>query len=376
IVLIALCLFVVGPVVLVISHRFGNGPSFGVVSIAINFAQTILILRQLQLDWPPEFHAVINAISIINFNIDVASPECYLFNESLNFSLKLKLSLVVPFILIAISSFIVIIEPIVAIFFFRRSQKTIDSEEISRPVRFARIVNILLLFVYMNVATNSLALFDCTLENDGRSYLDADRSLICYEEWWRQDLLVAAPAVCIYVLGIPLYFSLMSYASTQTTTSNAFWARLRRVSSKIMTQDNLFERKYQFFTVIQLSQKLIMVMINMFLTRKPGLQIILNQAVLLLSFQLILKYNPYKYVTLNRLDLLAHISSIAVLALGLPFYVDKSEGGTYKSALMAMILTVIVGFLLTAVVGMIYEIQKGLQGMKARFTRTTSMKKH
>lgn len=81
-------------------------------------------------------------------------------------------------------------------------------------------------------------------------------------------------------------------------------------------------------------------------------------------------------MTLNRLDLLAHISSIAVLALGLPFYVDKSEGGTYKSALMAMILTVIVGFLLTAVVGMIYEIQKGLQGMKARFTRTTSMKKH
>ncbi|KAI9137946.1 hypothetical protein BKA69DRAFT_834189 [Paraphysoderma sedebokerense] len=355
------CIIFFGPVLLLYFHSRWNGPSFAIVGIGINFIQTILILRQLQLDWPPEFHAVANMIMVVNFNIDFTSPECYLFEESLNFSTRMKLSLVIPLALIGFIAIAIWIRWIALVVHRMYTSSSITTTNGSRFLQFVRVVNVLLTFVYMSVATHSLALFDCTQESDGRIYLDADPSLRCYEDWWYNDRLYAVPAVCVYVVGIPAYFSFMSYAIYQTKYKRTFWLKSKEIAKQIVHRDSSFKPEYQFFIVLQLCQKLLLVMFSMFLTRYIGLQIILNLAVLQISFLSILKYKPYKYNSLNLLEVLSHVSAMAILSFGLPFHVDKSTTDGYKSSLMLFILIIIFGFIFILLCVLVYELHQRIR---------------
>ncbi|KAI9137480.1 hypothetical protein BKA69DRAFT_1097594 [Paraphysoderma sedebokerense] len=297
---------------------------------------------------------------VVNFNIEFASPECYLLEESLDFSTRMKLSLAIPLTLgFAIVSGFAIQYICIYLYknFVSRSNHFFDDirEHLSR---FGRVMHVLLTFVYTSVTTHSLALFDCTQENDGQIYLDADRSLRCYESWWYRDLHFAIPAVCLYVVGIPAYFSFVSlpYFRKFSKYKRCFkW----RISENETQNDGSFKPDYQFFVVVQLFQKLILIVVSMFLTRYIGLQIVFNLAILSISFQLILKYKPYKFESLNSLELLSHLSAITVLSFGLPFHLDKSGADSYKFFVTLFILLVIFGFNLILLCVLVYELLRG-----------------
>lgn len=53
----------------------GKGPIFGLVSILVNFIQTILLLRQMRLNWPEKLLQLLNWLSVINFNVEFNQPR-------------------------------------------------------------------------------------------------------------------------------------------------------------------------------------------------------------------------------------------------------------------------------------------------------------
>ncbi|KAI9143976.1 hypothetical protein BKA69DRAFT_1057483 [Paraphysoderma sedebokerense] len=206
--------------------------------------------------------------------------------------------------------------------------------------------------LYVHLAAKSLSLFDCTFEEDGKAYLDDEVSLVCYTDWWYQDLPFGIASMLIYVIGIPLYFGLLCFLYYQTKFRGGSWDKWKRISRGILHGDGDFKPEFQYFIILQLFQKLSIVAISIFFSQFIGLQIVFT-IISLLTIQMIYsKYDPYVHQTLNSLEKMSMTCSILVLAFGLPFRTDGFNLGHYRAGLVFVILSIIFGFIL-AVFGVI-----------------------
>ncbi|KAI9144456.1 hypothetical protein BKA69DRAFT_795232 [Paraphysoderma sedebokerense] len=347
-----------------------NRSSFAIVSILLNFFQTIAITREVELKWPEELKTIMDRLSFALLNVELLAPECFLAEGSFNYSTKLKIVLTVPFVLLIVVSFgiallkvySVIRKSKVQVATLMRNRRTVESNSSMPSVhrtgtlsKLVRTFNGFLPLLYMTLASYSLAMFDCTQEADGVYYLDTDISLRCWDERWYGDYGLALAAIAIYVFGIPLYF-LLIYASAHQNREGAFWNSLRESAKSLIDHDKTFKQDYQFLLFFQLIQKLALVAVNLFFTRYIAIQLIGSSTILLLNFQIHLKYRPYTYHPLNILELLSNLSSVAVLFLGLLFYAEQFKNPQQRIVTMVLILVVIFGFTLIACVCLFYEI--------------------
>ncbi|KAI9140027.1 hypothetical protein BKA69DRAFT_592450 [Paraphysoderma sedebokerense] len=165
-----------------------------------------------------------------------------------------------------------------------------------------RIFNALLSILFANLATKSLGLFDCTLEQDGYYYLDADASMRCYSDQWNAAVPYGLAGIIVYVIGIPLYYSALLYVIYQKSYQGTFWRQAKEVVPKIMTFEHIYKPEKQRFILVQLLQKFCLIVVSMFFSSRTGLQIVLTQAILLVCLLLYFRFKPYKYTVLNILE--------------------------------------------------------------------------
>ncbi|KAI9139213.1 hypothetical protein BKA69DRAFT_687342 [Paraphysoderma sedebokerense] len=357
-------------------YIIGSGSRLGLISILINFIQTILLLQQMRLNWPAEFHKILNLLSFLNFNIELTSPECIVSDQYLNFSLKMRLALLVPFLILAVAVVVPILDYTFQYFEFYLS-RNIFKTPVFRPLLMFRVFNSGLSVAFVHITSNSLALFDCSFEDDGYSYLDRDTSLRCYEEWWVQDLPIATLAtwychIClpistcnysqfnpssVYVIGVPVYFATICYFAGKFGKDPGA-SRFCKFCHDLLAYESSYQERFQFFTVVQLLQKLFIVLISTFFTRYTGLQIILTLALLFVSFLVLREYSPYSYKRLNHLEALSHVCAMVVLALGLPFHLDQFRSFVYQHILMLLIIFVICSFIVFTMAVGVYDVIK------------------
>ncbi|KAI9138582.1 hypothetical protein BKA69DRAFT_1040787 [Paraphysoderma sedebokerense] len=212
-----------------------NFQLFGLVSVLISFLQTIVILRGFQLNWPPEFYAVLGWLSAINFNIEFTAPECFL-GDFISYSQKLRATLFLPIFFIAIA--FLLSNLMLAIEWIRYKllgSKEASPERTQKKNEVFKSFNAILLFLYASVATSALGHFDCLLDIDGKYYLDRDASLKCFDSAWNADL--------------PFVIS-------------AIWV----VAVRIMRFDEFYHPDRQFFVLINLLQKLALVAAGVYFT--------------------------------------------------------------------------------------------------------------
>ncbi|KAI9138594.1 hypothetical protein BKA69DRAFT_764800 [Paraphysoderma sedebokerense] len=330
------------------------GPTFGLVSILISFLQTIVILRGFQLNWPPEFYEVLGWLSAINFNIEFTAPECFV-GDFISYSQKLQVTLFLPIFFIAIA--FLVSELTVAVQWIRykllRAKKKISTHDHKKGEIF-KSINAILVFLYTSVATSALGHFDCLLDIDGNYYLDRDASLKCYDDAWNADLPFVVSAICIYVVGIPIYFSLMFNFMYQKRRNSRIWSNARIIAFRIMKFDEFYHPGRQYFVLINLLQKLALVAAGVYFTDQRGIQTVLTSLCLNATLVLSIVYKPYSLGILNTAEQLSFAASIAVLGFGLPFLTD-SIGSSVKSFLTFTILSVIFGFILFIVVACLIE---------------------
>ncbi|KAI9145754.1 hypothetical protein BKA69DRAFT_1049489 [Paraphysoderma sedebokerense] len=248
----------------------------------------------------------------------------------------------------------------------------------STRYKILRILHMLLTVVYTSVTSSSLALFDCSQESDGQYYLDVDPSIRCYTNEWYHDVPYSVAAICVYVIGIPLYFFAIYFFHHQTTRTTPFWTSLQKICGKIVSVERHYKKEYQFFAVIQLFQKLCVVATGMFFTRYgyaefsivskslltddcryKGLQTILTLTILLGSLLTYVRFKPYAYDLLNRMEMVSIISSTVILGFGLAFLDDLNSA--MRSALTVFILAVIFGFSAVIFGASVYEIKTSVR---------------
>ncbi|KAI9146218.1 hypothetical protein BKA69DRAFT_4343 [Paraphysoderma sedebokerense] len=175
------------------------------MNILINFLQTIWILRNVRLDWPQELLELLQHINFFAINIEIVAPEC-IIRAPLSFSQKLRIVFALPICLLVLT---IITASIASCIKSRRKLNASSrngtlrlnprqrERETVTDIAFSAIsiFHVALSILYVNIVAKSFALFDCTLEDDGRAWLDDEVSRICYTDWWYQDLPYSVLAV-------------------------------------------------------------------------------------------------------------------------------------------------------------------------------------
>ncbi|KAI9142174.1 hypothetical protein BKA69DRAFT_1068723 [Paraphysoderma sedebokerense] len=327
-----------------------EGSSVALVGIAINFFQTILVIRDFHIQFPPQFHSLMNILSIFNLNIQLTPPECFVTEGTVSYSLKLRIVFAFPLFLILLSLLIPnvvnYIMPYGVVAYIRDKRESLKHSITSNRLVAIRMVNFILPWIFMSSATNSLALFDCTTEADGHLYMDVDPSVKCWIDptWW-QDVPLAVAACILYVFGIPCYFFMLLLGFSQQKETGPMWQKVRNLSREIMQMDQNWKPGCQKFTFIQILQKLSMVLINMFFTKYTSLQVALMIFVLVITFGTYLKFQPYKLQHFNSIEMFSSICSIAILLFG-QVYSSPSTPENQKQVITVLILLVIISFVI------------------------------
>jgi hypothetical protein len=70
-----------------------------------------------------------------------------------------------------------------------------------------------LLLLYLPLSRTAFSLFNCKPLPDGRSVMQAEPSLLCYEQWWHDMYAEAVVATMLYALGIPLMMMMILFVA-------------------------------------------------------------------------------------------------------------------------------------------------------------------
>ena len=226
------------------------------VSIGLNFFQVIAVLAEFDLSWPTEVKNVTDWVSLFNFNMDLAAPECEI--PEIDYITKLKIYLAIPValvvaLLIAATAVTVFASVKARVFGVKATPNTLataqhgGSQRGSQPtaasqpapetrlapnVSFSGVAKLktqarklrdfsvkalwrrssnsekflvasltLLKLYYLAISAQVFGFFDCTVQADGQSTLDPDPSLSCDDAWWYNWQGIMIGALVVYVVG-------------------------------------------------------------------------------------------------------------------------------------------------------------------------------
>ncbi|KAI9139368.1 hypothetical protein BKA69DRAFT_1085893 [Paraphysoderma sedebokerense] len=389
--LIILLLFGAFALISLVLRYVANGWILGVATICLNFTQMILVLSEIKMKWTPEFQQFMNTISIANLNIELASPECFITDSASNYYFKMKVTLALPLFL----SLPLILWTLIHLWPIRSSiiyacrwlakrvrirynpvinLVALKQSQAENLLIATRAMNALLSVVYVIVATKSLALFDCTQEVNDTFYLDEDSSVKCFDDLWYSNLSYVLPAALFYAFGIPLYFSILFFLLFQRRWSGPTWTRLRKLAEAVFNFDYSFiKAERQYFIVLQILQKFIVICINMFFTKYVTLQITLTICVLIGSYQVYRRQQPYRYKSLHYLEVCSIFSAIAILAVGNFLYTEQFPAESHQQVVSAILIAIISVFFGAAVLAIMYEVKTGMKTRKQSSTSSLSL---
>ncbi|KAI9138910.1 hypothetical protein BKA69DRAFT_1088613 [Paraphysoderma sedebokerense] len=363
-----------------------RGPAMGLFGLFVNFVQTVIVIRGLELPWPEEFQAIINVLSVLNLNLDLASPECFMGDLS-QFRFKMKAMLALPGIFVALLSLCGWVGSIhwgkiraTLLSLLERkcfshasrirtsllSRTTIQSaahnengckthSNNSIYIIVIKIANIFLSLSYLNISKYALGIFDCVRELDGNTYLESDKSLQCYQEWWYEDIPIAIFGIMLYVIGVPLLYSFQLFVIGKSNWANPRWSKFRDICEKAFIGDSTFREGYQFCVLLQLFQKLALLLINMFFSGSILPQVISMLLILQISFLFYWTFQPYAYKSLNYLEIAGIGCSTAVLLAGVIFHVPPPISEGLRKVCTYSILTLVIGYLVAVLLAVFYE---------------------
>eukprot|EP00163_Fabomonas_tropica_P010645 TRINITY_DN2086_c0_g1_i1.p1 TRINITY_DN2086_c0_g1~~TRINITY_DN2086_c0_g1_i1.p1 ORF type:complete len:1586 (-),score=452.98 TRINITY_DN2086_c0_g1_i1:190-4947(-) len=308
-----------------------GGDSMSTVSISLQYFQVQGILSGFKVDWPPQVLTVLEYMTIINFNLDLTSPEC---TSPMDFFDKFTLFMVLPII------FVFLFATIVALVFAQAAIMTkikgprIPWEEMTEeeqekgwwkhmwyrpadPVEFMnRTCNAFCLFVllvYVPVLAKILQFFDCTTNLDGSITLDAEVQVLCWEGRHTKYLPLACVALAGYGIGIPL----------------TFWMILRKKNffdpvflMRFGTLYDKYDREYYYWELVNLLRKVILVAASLFFTNLVFGQLIFA---LFMAFGILVWQSfaePYREQKDNRLDFSLMLANLLLLFAAFLFFAD------------------------------------------------------
>ena len=146
-----------------------------VLSIAIDFFQSLGIVASIQIDWPPEIKVLFRFMSLFNFDIDIIAPECV---THVSYELKWIGSMVIPVIVsIAYVTVFVGVKLLTKRYpHYKRSGRATRWRE-KATANYVTFMTIM----YLGISKKVMEVFNCTRQ-DGRVVLKASPKVMCVSD--------------------------------------------------------------------------------------------------------------------------------------------------------------------------------------------------
>ena len=317
---------------------------YAAFAISLQTVQAVAIYGSINLAWPASARALFNALSLLNLNLDLASPECGLSLTD-PWVFKWAMTMALPLIFIPIFVFVVFVVSIIVS--LKGSTPSAQSSYCapSKPVWTAggRGYLQLLLILYFPLIYTGFRYVDCTDLGQGIIVMSTNSQRRCYTDSWFRLLPLVLVVALVYAAGIPagLWFFLRRRARALDTLE--FAARYAFLVARY-TQE-----LYAYEVIILLRKLMVVFMVCVF--QSPTRKAIFVAFVLfvLAAFNLIVDHRPYIERYHNILDNLTLLLSVLLLWTG-TFASDNADlrGG--------LVLTTLIALLLVLLVFMAYEI--------------------
>ncbi|KAI9143272.1 hypothetical protein BKA69DRAFT_167776 [Paraphysoderma sedebokerense] len=316
-----------------------GGPSEGLINILLNFIQTVALFDQLNFDFYPSLKSLIEGFNGIGYlNIELAAPECilskYQLASALDYRFKFTVTALIPVILLGINKMF---------------------------VNCVQAYNTLLGMIYIILVNQSIALasriFDCSMEPDGNYWLDVQPDSLCYRDWWESYASLGYVAVAFYVIGIPLYFSILIFLYYQRRFVGVQWMRAREYAEQMLNvRNSYFRSTHQLFIIVQFTRKVLIVIVKMFLTKYIILQAVLTSVILSIDAVLSAKYLPYVFKSLNALEVICTLSAVIIMNGALLIHTNQFKEVSQRDAVAAIVATLIIACVAVSIIMVVIEI--------------------
>ena len=183
------------------------------LSIGIDYFQILAIFARLPIKWPMWVKTILQILSIFNFNIDIAAPEC--IYPDFDYKLKWIISMLLPVIFLGL---LLCIFLFVAAFKFCKKMIGIGGKSpkyCSHANKLVAVFLIVVYFIYLMVTRRALDIFNCNPVDppDGYTYteftsIDCEGGICrCDDPQELQAQLKpwAILGLIVYSIGFPIY---------------------------------------------------------------------------------------------------------------------------------------------------------------------------
>lgn len=311
-------------------------------TIFINYAQTMSILPSYSIPWPDSITALFSWMSIANFNIELAAPECQV---SLSVFDKAQLTMALPLaaaaLTLAAALTVAILRPILC---KMSPEKEYSVEEkggktaAGHPSLIAKLFGTLVsifVILYTTVTSAAVNIFNCTTYNGADFVLTSSPSIACYDEEWSQTATIAGIAIAGFSLGLPLLMGiafLTSKSSSRTQGAGAWTAIWGSVSTF------KYDQTHFWYEIVLLGRKALLISIALLpsaFTQSLALFITTFGYIVIQSWT-----RPYYSGGHNTSELFASISTFLTVFAGILYTGDGYiPDNTAESVVSAMVMT-------------------------------------
>jgi hypothetical protein len=338
----------------------------------MTYWQALSMFRNLKVSWPPEVIAIFNAFSVLNLNIEMTSPDCFMSDSKEAFELKFYATLAIPTLIALFCVFMLAMLSVLELFLSvirkilpkKPPAKKPEETKLETPGenvitikevkpepdvgqqgnRFTTTLSMFFLtlkMAYFSVAFKTLQLFACTY--DGVNYyFEPEPNRYCFQKWWYACLPVAIVSLIVHVIGIPaLFYWLYNYRAKilMIEQSKRTWYQ-RFHLCMTFKKNSEFKDKYNYWEIIIMFRKLLISGAQLFFATNIVFQVLMF--VLIFEFALLYqnKHQPYAKNDINTLESTTLLCSIVVLFSGILSYVGGLNPVQTKGLSYAIIFTI------------------------------------
>ena len=275
--------------------------------IALCFQIVALLVEQSGFAWPKVVSSSLGVLRILNMDSRAVGAECELGSWHSEYLLRVALPVgLVVFVLLVL----------LVLRCVRRFAARL------RSMSLGALVDTVFFtvgpMVYIPMTKNTIEVFDCMRLPNGDVVLDSDNGVACFDSAWMSSATVGVIATFVFIIGLPAYVS---------STLNSRKAMLYTPAA--MKQCGALYRPYRralyWFELVNLMKKLVVVLVAVFFSRQPLIQVAALLVALNASLGLSLRYRPYFHPVYNGIDARLQMVLVALVLLGAGYHAERAH---------------------------------------------------
>jgi hypothetical protein len=307
------------------------------IKILTNYLQLVLLVSSFNLNWPSLVKSLLSSQETVGSATDqLFSFDCYLdgnFTGTDVFYQKLVIVGMLPVVVVLVAACFWL--PVAVV---RRSTQVLKNQLVSTII-------VLLFLVHPSIVQTMFKAFSCSEVDPGETWLLEDLALRCWNtEHSFFSITVGMPGLVLWGLGIPTLALFLLIRNRNN---------LRSVEVKTKFGFLYIGYKYSnfYWELVILYRKIAIAFTSVFLSSiSTEVQALSVMIVILIAFNLQLRYMPYENIELNMMEVRSIIVAGITIYCGLYFLTNELSDGV-KICLFVLILASNVYFIVTWLFG-------------------------